>query len=102
MRKSNRLVAALFAVNAVLLFSLVAVMGGRAVTPVASASLPAQPEPETTTPPFNAAEQRKQMITQLDQISARLVTIEKKLNSGISVKVTEMPEVIVRDNSKKK
>ncbi|MBC7834376.1 MAG: hypothetical protein H7Y88_04655 [Phycisphaerales bacterium] len=41
--------------------------------------------------PFNAAEQRKTMIAQLEQIHRRLGAIESRLDRGISVKVTEMP-----------
>jgi hypothetical protein len=54
----------------------------------------------TTSPPFNAAEQRQQQTAALDQINRRLAAIEAKLNSGISVKVTEMPAVIVKEPAK--
>lgn len=97
MRKSNRLIAALLAVNAVALVALAASVGGSSVLPVAGA----QPEPERASP-FNAGEQRKQMIVQLEQMNKKLADLEKKLSSGISVKVVEMPEVIVKDPSKKK
>lgn len=45
----------------------------------------------------NALEQRKQMITQLNNISDRLTRIENALNTGIKVKVTEMPPVTVKE-----
>ncbi len=53
-----------------------------------------------TTPPFNATAQRNMMIQQLDQINRRLTAIESKMDKGLSVKVTEMPAVIVRENDK--
>lgn len=45
----------------------------------------------------NALEQRKQMIAQLSSISDRLTRIENALNTGIKVKVTEMPPVTVKE-----
>lgn len=50
--------------------------------------------------PFNATEQRKQMIAQLVQMNERLTRVETKLNTGISVKVTEMPPVTVKEAGK--
>ncbi len=50
---------------------------------------------KTLEPPFNAAEQRRQNVEQLNQILAKLAAIETKLDKGISVKVTEMPAVKV-------
>lgn len=50
--------------------------------------------------PFNATEQRKQIIAQLTQMNERLTRMETKLNTGISVKVTEMPAVIVKEQGK--
>ncbi len=52
-------------------------------------------QPKTVDVPFNAADQRKQMIDQLGQMQARLAAIESKLDKGLSVKVTEMPPVKV-------
>lgn len=45
-------------------------------------------QPET---PFNATQQRKDMIEQLKQLNERMARIEAKLERGINVKVTEMP-----------
>lgn len=45
-------------------------------------------QPET---PFNATQQRKDMIEQLKQLNDRMARIEAKLDKGINVKVTEMP-----------
>jgi hypothetical protein len=39
----------------------------------------------------NALEQRKQMIAELRQISARMERIEAKINAGMNVRVTDMP-----------
>ncbi len=50
--------------------------------------------PENT---LNAAEQRKQINLNLVQIQDRLGRIEAQLKSGISVKVTEMPPVTMKD-----
>lgn len=49
--------------------------------------------------PFNSGDQRRQMIAQLTEMNSRLTKIEAKLNSGLSVKVTEMPAVVVKDNN---
>ncbi len=54
----------------------------------------AQPE-KTVEVPFNAAEQRRQMIDQLSQVHMKLAAIEARLEKGLSVKVTEMPAVKV-------
>lgn len=50
--------------------------------------------------PFNATEQRKQIIAQLVQMNERLTRVETKLTTGISVKVTEMPPVTVKEPAK--
>jgi hypothetical protein len=42
---------------------------------------------------ISASEQRKQMIAELRRMAARLERIEARLGAGISVKVTEMPEL---------
>lgn len=42
---------------------------------------------------ISAQEQRKQMITELKGMGQRLDRIEAALHKGISVKVTEMPEL---------
>lgn len=52
----------------------------------------------TTAPPWNAQQDRQENIRLLTSINDRLTKIETKLNSGISVKVTEMPAVVVKDN----
>lgn len=44
-----------------------------------------------TEPPFNATQQRKEMIEQLKRLNERMASIEAKLDRGINVKVTEMP-----------
>ncbi len=97
MRKPNRLVVALVALNACSIAALLASISGVGVLPVASAQ-PDQPKPS----PFNSGEKLNQMVVQLESMNRKLTDLEKKLTSGISVKVTEMPEVIVRDPAKKK
>ena len=49
---------------------------------------------------ISAAEQRKQIIAELRTMNSRLERIESKLNSGLSVKVTEMPKVQDKDKPK--
>ncbi len=49
---------------------------------------------------LNAAEQRKQINLNLVQIQDRLGRIEAQLKTGISVKVTEMPPVTMKDATK--
>jgi hypothetical protein len=56
----------------------------------------------TAEPPFNASEQRKVMIASLQQMQTRLAAIESKLNGGLTVKVTEMPPVVIKEPAAKK
>jgi len=100
MRKPSRLTPMLIALNVVTAVIAVSALTGESVVPRAQAAEP-QPEDKGGSP-FNATEQRKQMIAQLDVITRKLGDLEKKLNTGINVKVTEMPEVVVKDPSKKK
>jgi hypothetical protein len=85
--------------NAVLL-SIIGVLAIFAIARSDGAAALAQPS--LTEPPFNAAEQRKQMLLALQQMNTRLGAIENKLNSGLNVKVTEMPPVIIKDQPAKK
>lgn len=41
----------------------------------------------------SAADQRKLMIAELRKMSKRLDSIQSRLDSGLTVKVTEMPEI---------
>lgn len=41
----------------------------------------------------NAIEQRKQMISELRQLSIRIDRMESRISGGINVKVTEMPPI---------
>ncbi len=64
-----------------------------------TASGPAEAAAQSTaTPPFNATAQRDQMVKKLNELNSRLQRIESKLDSGISVKVTDMPAVQVRQD----
>lgn len=87
--------AALLGVNL-----LVVTLAGNAARDIGLAPAAAYAQPSTSRdtkitndPPFNAAEQRRRMIEQLEQLSVRLAAIESKLDKGLSVKVTEMPPV---------
>lgn len=51
---------------------------------------------------LNAGEQRKQQTVLLQQLSDRLTRIEASLASGIKVKVTEMPAVVVKESTASK
>ena len=85
--------------NAVLL----AIIGVLAILAIArSDGAAALAQPGLNEPPFNAAEQRKQMIAALQQMNTRLSAIETKLNAGLNVKVTEMPPVIIKEQPAKK
>ncbi len=85
-------------VNAVLLTALVAdrLLGGdqsglgAAISPAPAS---AQPDTGDGSGMLSGAEQRKQQYVELKKINTRLEKIEAKLNAGISVKVTEMPEL---------
>jgi hypothetical protein len=50
-----------------------------------------------TEPPFNAADQRKQIIEQLKTLNDKVTTLQGRFDKGISVKVTEMPAVVIKD-----
>lgn len=65
---------------------------GPSMIPEAQAS--SQPGDEPTVGGLvSAGEQRKVMIAELRRIGARLDRIETRLNSGLNVKVTDMPPI---------
>src|SRR5262245_32230563 len=102
MKKPTRTNLVLGATAMALALTLAAKMGGANVMASAEAQPPARPpEQPSVDTPFNAAEQRKQAIIQLQEINRRLTSIEQRMSSGLSVKVTEMPEVRVKDPSRK-
>jgi hypothetical protein len=92
MRKPSKTNAVLITIIGVLLIGLFARPDARAW---------GQPGDPVVDPPFNATEQRRQMILALQQMNTRLGAIETKINSGLTVKVTEMPPVIIKDTQKK-
>ncbi len=61
----------------------------------------AQQNQPSVEPPFNAGEQRKQMILALQQMNSRMAAIESKLSGNIPVKVVEMPPVTIKETPKK-
>lgn len=84
---------------------LLAIIGALLITLIArtdSNSMTAWAQPQPSDPPFNAAEQRKQMILALQQMNTRMAAIESKLNGNLTVKVTEMPPVIIKETPAKK
>jgi hypothetical protein len=101
MRKPATPNAVLLAIIAVLgLLLLARTDSGSAL----SAAGAAQPDPgqPVTQAPFNATEQRRQMIVQLEQINRRLANLEAKLQSGIAVTVKEMPAVKIAEDARQK
>ena len=99
MRKPTRTNLVLGATSLALALALGAQLGGTSVLPSAYAQpKPGDDQPDT---PFNAMEQRKQMIVQLTEMNRRLTTIEQKITTGLSVKVTEMPDVRLKDQARK-
>lgn len=65
-------------------------------------------QPEATEPPsedvagrISAAEQRKVMIAELRNISARLERLESAMSRVVNVKVVDMPPIRVQDKAEK-
>jgi hypothetical protein len=61
------------------------------VRPESALAQPGTKKDDNVQPPFNSAGDRKILIDSLADVNVRLGRIEAKLNSGINVKVTEMP-----------
>lgn len=101
MTRKPRINTVLWGACAVLALLLAARAGQPGLLARADAVLVDPPE-KTAESPFNAAEQRKQMIIQLTEMNRRLAAIENKINSGLSVKVTEMPAVQIKPDPAKK
>jgi hypothetical protein len=97
MRRIKYLNAVLTA-NALLLSALVAdrLLGGDqggiggALSPAPAS---AQPETDSGGGMLSGAEQRKQQLSEMRKMNSHLEKIEARLNAGLSVKVTEMPEL---------
>jgi hypothetical protein len=101
MNKQSRLNAVLIAACAFMAMLLVVKTDSSAVLSRADASV-IDPQPDSKDPPFNAAEQRRQMIAMLTETNRRLAALETKINAGLSVKVTEMPAVTIKPDPAKK
>jgi len=89
---------AILTVNALLLTALVAdrLLGGdQSGRAAAGSPAPASAQPDTGdgSGMLSGAEQRKQQYMEMKKMNAHLEKIEAKLNAGVSVKVTEMPEL---------
>lgn len=84
-----------------LLLGLLVVGGPRAgeSSPLESAANAAQPADERSGL-VSAAEQRKEMISELKNLSARVASMEKAIKGPIAVKVVEMPKDTSKDNAK--
>ena len=72
--------------------ALAAIFLAQATSVTGTASAEPGDEPTLTTP-FNASEQRKQMIEQLRLMNDRLTRIENKLAQPLDVRVKEMPPI---------
>ncbi len=96
MRKSGYLNGVL-TVIAILLLALALGGVGQDPGPAAGSALAAQPDDEPNLPGegglIGAGEQRKMMLTELRALRAKMDHLEAMLAKGISVKVTEMPEI---------
>lgn len=85
---------ALAALASVLVIAHNAPMGTQTAT--ASYANFASQEPQT---PFNATQQRREMIAQLERIERRLGQVETAINKGIKVTVTDMPAITIKNVS---
>ena len=47
---------------------------------------------------ISAADQRKQMIAELKKLSAKVDALDKSVQAGLTVKVSEMPEITLPRN----
>ena len=85
--QSRHATRALLTLNAILLIGLMAQW-----TPApASAQRPGFPDSRPNTGMVNPADQRREIITQLKSVSARLDRLNEKLSRPVEVKVVEMP-----------
>jgi len=93
----------------VALLALIAINGlspGRSLISDAHAQVTAaagQPEAEDPSGRISAAEQRKQIITEIKAVASRVERIEHILAKGLNVKVTELPPAFMKavsDNGK--
>lgn len=89
-RNRDRLVGALLGANAVLLACVLFGQGGPSLVQSAVAAPPPSEE-SSTGGLISAAEQRKQIITEIKALSDRVGAVETLLKKGLNVKVTEMP-----------
>lgn len=77
---------------------LAASAGSQAFGPSVASAQPSDDSVQAgRTPPFNSAAERQAMISLLTQINERMARIETKLNTGLSVKVTEMPAISIKN-----
>lgn len=94
-RRRNLFLNLAVAANAVMLGLLVVGQGGpgpRGLEASALAGPPATSEEGDPTARISAAEQRKQMINELQSMSQRLNALDATLKKGVNVRVTEMPK----------
>lgn len=61
--------------------------------PAAAIAQTRSDQPGRGTGLVSAADQRKLMIAEIKKLSAKLDAIDKTMKSGLTVKVTEMPEI---------
>ena len=53
--------------------------------------------PARSSTPFNSGAQREKIVSALRAVEQRLDRIERKLNAGLEVRVTEMPQVKIAE-----
>lgn len=94
-RRRNLFLNLAVAANAVLLGVLVLGQGGaspRGLEASAMAAPPSVSEEGDPTARISAAEQRKQIIAELQSMNQRMSALDAALKKGINVRVTEMPK----------
>lgn len=96
MRNRSYLNAVLTVIAVLLGLHLLVQVSGQHASPSVAVAQPVGDGP-VNSPPFNAAEQRKQMIALLELLNRRVSSLENKLDKGLNVKVTEMPAIKVEE-----
>lgn len=103
-RRRGTYLNAVLTANAVLLGLVLvgnAPSGHSPSAPLESAALAQPPAEESDSGGrVNPAEQRKQMITELQSISSKMAAIEARLKGPLTVKVLEMPRENAKDPQK--
>jgi hypothetical protein len=102
MRSNRSYLNAVLTVIAVLMaLNLLVQVTGQHTSPAAAVAQSVSAD-DSSSPPFNSAEQRKQMIALLELLNRRVTSLESKLDKGLNVKVIEMPPVRVEERPERR